>query len=305
MYVCMRCIYVVCMCLSSRFVLVCVHGRRHPTPPRQCQYVFTLVAKAMQQIENKKFFSALRNMDQLRRLHLPRFQDFEFSRHIEDQLPVMVVRIQQCVKDEFENWLASIKARAKKLGVLALSMMDTQLKVSKPERERRKKRAEATRGLGAEATRGLGAERGAQRLCAERSALCLCAKKNMSSCVCMCMCMCMLVRRVLRFSLLVSTVRVCLVYWRCDVHTNRKRMDTDAYRSKTRRSVLGAGSGRRPACWRPSMTPRAPLPPPKARAGRTPTTTTTPAQGAAAAAAVAAAARTGCGTRPVCLKRAK
>jgi len=103
-----------------------------------CQYVLGLASKAVQQLELRKYFSALKTLDQLQRVHLPRFHAYEFCRQLGEEIPRMRDRIQESVKAEFTTWLSSIRDRSRVLGQLAMSQMADLLKVEMSrERERR------------------------------------------------------------------------------------------------------------------------------------------------------------------------
>jgi exocyst complex component 6 len=73
---------------------------------RAVQYVVSLATKAREHIAQRKFFSALKILDALQRVHLPRFADYDFVRHLEQQIPLMIRQIQDVLRKEFlENWL--------------------------------------------------------------------------------------------------------------------------------------------------------------------------------------------------------
>ncbi len=108
---------------------------------RSALQVFDLVAKALEQIETKRYFSALKTISQLQHHHLPRFQELDFCRQLEDQLPMMTYQIRESVKQEFSNWLLLSRSRAKNLGALAMTQTDNTIKsADKKERRRRKRR---------------------------------------------------------------------------------------------------------------------------------------------------------------------
>ena len=60
-----------------------------------CQYLMSLAAKAHSQLEAQKYFSALKTLDQLQRLHLPRFHEYAFAKHLANQIPHMVCTMSQ------------------------------------------------------------------------------------------------------------------------------------------------------------------------------------------------------------------
>lgn len=90
---------------------------------RNCQYLMSLVAKAKQQVDDQKYFLALKTLDQLQRLHLPKFADHGFAQHLEKQIPLMIRSVKDSATNEFETWLAAIREKSKRLGAFALTQM--------------------------------------------------------------------------------------------------------------------------------------------------------------------------------------
>jgi hypothetical protein len=70
-----------------------------------CQYIINLATRAMDQINAGKYFSALRTLDSLQRNQLQKYSEFEFVKHLESQIPVMLFSIRQNVKAQFDQWL--------------------------------------------------------------------------------------------------------------------------------------------------------------------------------------------------------
>ena len=93
-----------------------------------CLQVFELAAKAIEQIETKRYFSALKSIQRLQVEYLPRFSELDFCRQLEEQLPMMTLQVRERVKTEFSVWLQSSRARAKSLGALAMTQTDVGLK---------------------------------------------------------------------------------------------------------------------------------------------------------------------------------
>jgi hypothetical protein len=71
-----------------------------------CMYIINLAGKAMDQIESRKYFSALKTLDQLQRLYLPRYANYDFAAYVAARIPLMTLRVKDSVRGEFYEWLA-------------------------------------------------------------------------------------------------------------------------------------------------------------------------------------------------------
>lgn len=92
-----------------------------------CQYLMSLATKAQRQIDSRKFLSALKTLDQLKRVHLPRFSEYEFSKHLEMQIPEMITRVKETAKADFVAWNSTVRERAKNVGLQAMEEAKEQL----------------------------------------------------------------------------------------------------------------------------------------------------------------------------------
>jgi hypothetical protein len=70
-----------------------------------CKYIDNLVNRAVEQISQGKYFSALRTLDSLQRNQLPKFKEYEFAKKIEEKIPMILFSIRQNVKSQFDVWL--------------------------------------------------------------------------------------------------------------------------------------------------------------------------------------------------------
>eukprot|EP00808_Paulinella_micropora_P012616 g43789.t1 len=86
----------------------------------EVQYVMSLLGKASEQIGKKKYIAALKAFDQLQRIHLPRFERFEFSQKLLNIIPRLQLGIQQTVTTDFKEWLSLVPGAAKRLGGMAM-----------------------------------------------------------------------------------------------------------------------------------------------------------------------------------------
>jgi hypothetical protein len=103
-----------------------------------CIYVLNLLIKANEQIQHKKYFSALKSIDSLQRHHLPRFAHLSFVKNVREQVPKLLNQVRDSVKQEFAAWLQSIRITSREVGSSVMSQQQETLRA-----EERKKRARA------------------------------------------------------------------------------------------------------------------------------------------------------------------
>lgn len=92
-----------------------------------CQYLMSLATKAQRQIDARKYLSALKTLDQLKRVHLPRFSEYAFARHLELQIPEMISKVKETAKADFVAWNATVRDRARNVGFQAMEEAAVQL----------------------------------------------------------------------------------------------------------------------------------------------------------------------------------
>ncbi|EFA84323.1 exocyst complex subunit 6 [Heterostelium album PN500] len=81
-----------------------------------CQYAIQLGMKVEEFVKNKRYFLAIKNMDQLHNVYLKRLSDFQFARNMDSNIPVIKEKIKKLVKDEFNSWMVEIKEKSAKIG---------------------------------------------------------------------------------------------------------------------------------------------------------------------------------------------
>jgi len=97
-----------------------------------CQYVILLGMKIDEYVSNKKYYQAIKNMDQLHNVYLKKLSDFQFARNMDMNIPTLKEKIKKLVKDEFNTWMVDIKEKSFIIG--KLGMVQTAKKLLK-ERE--------------------------------------------------------------------------------------------------------------------------------------------------------------------------
>ncbi|KAK9448817.1 exocyst complex subunit Sec15-like-domain-containing protein [Limtongia smithiae] len=88
---------------------------------RQCLKVLNMTNKIHELIEQKKYFHALKSLDDLQKNHLYEVSHFEFAQRLRTSVPAMQDRIRQSVLTDLNNWLADMRAVAPEIGKIAFS----------------------------------------------------------------------------------------------------------------------------------------------------------------------------------------
>ncbi|KAG0357915.1 hypothetical protein BG005_002980 [Podila minutissima] len=90
---------------------------------RTCVHFLDLANRVNVQVENKKYYSALRIVDEIQAVHLRSVIQFEFARHMQDCIPILQHAIKDAVTTEMKEWLFSIRTSQKAMGKLAMDRM--------------------------------------------------------------------------------------------------------------------------------------------------------------------------------------
>ncbi|KAI7820299.1 exocyst complex subunit Sec15-like-domain-containing protein [Gamsiella multidivaricata] len=90
---------------------------------RRCINFLDLANRVNVQVENRKYYSALRIVDEIQVVHLRSVIQFEFARHMQDCIPILQYAIKDAVTTEMKEWLFSIRSSQKTMGKLAMDRM--------------------------------------------------------------------------------------------------------------------------------------------------------------------------------------
>ncbi|CAG8491482.1 5716_t:CDS:10, partial [Ambispora leptoticha] len=88
-----------------------------------CLYVLDLANRANSLIEEKKYYSALRTIEELQTVHLRKVSQYEFARHMQESIPVMQNNIKDAVTRELQEWLFKVREVSSKVGKLAIEQL--------------------------------------------------------------------------------------------------------------------------------------------------------------------------------------
>ncbi|GJJ72836.1 exocyst complex component 6 [Entomortierella parvispora] len=90
---------------------------------KTCIHFLDLANRVNVQVENRKYYSALRIVDEIQVVHLRSVIQFEFARHMQDCIPILQHAIKDAVTTEVKEWLFSIRTSQKEMGKLAMDTM--------------------------------------------------------------------------------------------------------------------------------------------------------------------------------------
>ncbi|KAG0316648.1 hypothetical protein BGZ97_006549 [Linnemannia gamsii] len=90
---------------------------------KTCIHFLDLANRVNVQVEARKYYSALRIVDEIQVVHLRSVIQFEFARHMQDCVPILQHAIKDAVTTEMKEWLFSIRTSQKAMGKLAMDRM--------------------------------------------------------------------------------------------------------------------------------------------------------------------------------------
>jgi hypothetical protein len=91
---------------------------------RQGQYMVGLASKANKQINEQKFFSALKTLDQLQYVHLPRLSAYDVEKRLQISITHMKNRVKNTVKTDFERWAGTVQVKCALVGERMLARVN-------------------------------------------------------------------------------------------------------------------------------------------------------------------------------------
>lgn len=91
---------------------------------QMCLKVLDMARRIDGLIEERKYYPALRSLDELEAQHLSPLLAYDFAHYLHSSLPSMRLRIRQSVIREMKEWLFEVRQRSRTLGQLALKAME-------------------------------------------------------------------------------------------------------------------------------------------------------------------------------------
>ncbi|KAJ3054452.1 hypothetical protein HK097_001794 [Rhizophlyctis rosea] len=87
---------------------------------QSCLFVLDIANKVNSNIENRKYYSALRLLEQLQQVHLRHISHYGFAKQMQERIPRLQEKIQEAVLQEMKEWFVRIRENTQKIGKLAL-----------------------------------------------------------------------------------------------------------------------------------------------------------------------------------------
>ncbi|KAI8922248.1 exocyst complex subunit Sec15-like-domain-containing protein [Powellomyces hirtus] len=85
-----------------------------------CLFVLDMANKVNANVENRKYYTALKMLEELQKAHLRPVMHYTFAKHMQDYIPVMQENIREVVLEEVQNWLVNIRENTRAIGRLAM-----------------------------------------------------------------------------------------------------------------------------------------------------------------------------------------
>ena len=96
-----------------------------------CQYTLSLARKVKEYIETKRFYPAIKILEQIQQVHLQNVVQYEFGRYLQRKIPMMKQAIKKRVLADVSSWLLMIRNASGEVG--RFSMAQTNATIEKKE----------------------------------------------------------------------------------------------------------------------------------------------------------------------------
>lgn len=96
-----------------------------------CLYTLSLAHKVREYIETKRFYPAIKILDQIQTIHLPNVVQYEFGKFLQRKIPLMKQSIKKRVLTDVSTWLLMIRNASGEVG--RFSMAQTNATIEKKE----------------------------------------------------------------------------------------------------------------------------------------------------------------------------
>ncbi|EPQ27215.1 uncharacterized protein PFL1_05138 [Pseudozyma flocculosa PF-1] len=93
-----------------------------------CLRVLDLANRIDSLIQARKYYSALRSLEELETIHLKAVLHHEFAKHMMESIPQMREQVRQAVTREMKEWLYEVREKSRTVGRLALDAMEARQK---------------------------------------------------------------------------------------------------------------------------------------------------------------------------------
>ncbi|KAJ3164908.1 hypothetical protein HDU88_004888 [Geranomyces variabilis] len=87
---------------------------------QSCLFVLDMANKVNANVENRKYYTALKMLEELQKTHLRPVMHYTFAKHMQEYIPIMQENIREVVLEEVQNWLVNIRENTRALGKQAM-----------------------------------------------------------------------------------------------------------------------------------------------------------------------------------------
>ncbi|CAG8604575.1 6893_t:CDS:10 [Acaulospora morrowiae] len=88
-----------------------------------CLHVLDMANRVQNLVEERRYFSALRTLEELQTVHLRKVIQYEFAKHMQESIPVMQNNVKNAVTKEMKEWLFLVQQDTRKVGRIAMEQM--------------------------------------------------------------------------------------------------------------------------------------------------------------------------------------
>jgi len=94
-----------------------------------CLPVLQMFSKLSKQMRDKKYHPALKTLEQLEQIHLPRIANYRFSKQMREQIPLLRKSIKDASMTDLKDFLENIRKYSPKMGEIAMRHTAEQLEM--------------------------------------------------------------------------------------------------------------------------------------------------------------------------------
>ncbi|PKC06061.1 exocyst complex subunit Sec15-like protein [Rhizophagus irregularis] len=88
-----------------------------------CLHVLDMANRVNHLVEERKYYSALRTLEELQTVHLRKAIQYEFAKHLQESIPVMQHDVKNAVTKEMKEWLFKVRQVSGEVGKIAMEQM--------------------------------------------------------------------------------------------------------------------------------------------------------------------------------------
>ncbi|CAG8470214.1 2035_t:CDS:2, partial [Scutellospora calospora] len=88
-----------------------------------CLHVLDMANRVNYLVEERKYYSALRTLEELQTVHLRKVIQYEFAKHMHESIPVMQNSVKDAVTKEMKEWLFRVRQVTRQVGKISMEQM--------------------------------------------------------------------------------------------------------------------------------------------------------------------------------------